>query len=55
LIADMITFENANNTNVASPIAIPLIAELVTPSVGHNPSNNTNTGFPLINGSVNNF
>jgi hypothetical protein len=38
---------------VANPIPIPFIAEVVTPNVGHIPSNKENVGFsrnmPLVN------
>ena len=33
---------------VASPIPKPLIAEEVTPKVGHIPSSNTKMGFSLM-------
>ncbi len=44
------TIFDINNTNVvASPIPSPLIADDVTPRVGHIPSSSTKTGFSFIN------
>ena len=46
---EMITFDKLNTNSVANPIPNPLIADVVTPKVGHIPSNNTKTGFSFIN------
>jgi hypothetical protein len=42
-------FDISNTKVVASPMPSPLMAEEVTPSVGHIPSSKTNTGFSFIN------
>jgi len=42
-------FDIVNTKVVASPIPKPLMAEVVTPNVGHNPRNNTKTAFSLKN------
>lgn len=42
-------FDITKTNAVASPIPSPLIAEDVTPKVGHIPSNNTKTGFSFRN------
>jgi len=46
---DTTIFDMTNTNVVAKPIPRPLMAEVVTPSVGHKPSNKMNTGFSLIN------
>jgi hypothetical protein len=40
-------FDMISTTIVATPIPIPLIADDVTPSVGHIPKIRTNVGFYL--------
>ena len=45
---DITTFEHISTKVVASPILIPLRAEVVVPNVGHIPSINTNVGFSLM-------
>ena len=46
---EMITLLNTSTAVVVSPIPSPLIADVVTASVGHIPSINTNVGFSFIN------
>ena len=48
LSSEMIRLLSASTTAVVSPIPRPLIADVVTASVGHIPSVNTNVGFSLI-------
>ena len=45
LSSDMTRFEQINTNIVHNPIPIPLIAEVVVPSVGHIPSKRQKTGF----------
>ena len=45
---EIIRFDNASTTVEESPIPIPLIADVVTASVGHIPSVKTRVGFSLI-------
>ena len=45
---EIIRFDNASTTVEESPIPIPLIADVVTASVGHIPSVSTRVGFSLI-------
>jgi hypothetical protein len=46
--SEMTTFEQTSTKVVASPMAIPFFAIVVTASVGHIPSSVTNTGFSFI-------
>ena len=45
---EIIILENINTTVVESPIPAPLIADVVTASVGHIPKIRTKVGFSLI-------
>ena len=44
---DITRFDMTNTKAVASPMPIPLMAEVVTPKVGHIPNNSANVGFSL--------
>jgi hypothetical protein len=48
LIIEITIFDIMSTAIVATPIPIPLIAEEVTPSVGHIPKIRTNVGLSLI-------
>ena len=53
LATNEITRLDITSTNaVASPIPIPLMADVVTPSVGHIPNKSTKVGFSLNNPRV---
>ena len=43
--SEITTFEHTSTKVVASPMDIPLIAEVVVAKVGHIPSTNAKTGF----------
>ena len=45
---EIIRLDIARTTVVVRPIPIPLIADVVTASVGHMPSTSTKVGFSLI-------
>ena len=45
---EIAAFERVRTNKVAKPIPRPLIAEEVTPSVGHIPKSITSIGFSLI-------
>ena len=47
--AEIMRFDMVRITVVVSPIPIPLIADVVTASVGHIPSIRTKVGFSLTN------
>ena len=48
LIMEMTVLEQMRTNIVASPMAIPLAAELVVASVGHIPSRRTKVGFSVV-------
>ena len=45
LMAEMMTFDSNITNVVARPMPKPLIADVVTPNVGHIPNISTNAGF----------
>jgi hypothetical protein len=47
-IAEITILESIRTNVVASPILIPLIADVVVAKVGHIPRRSTNVGFSLI-------
>jgi hypothetical protein len=47
-ISDMATLDSISTNVVASPIPIPLMAEVVVASVGHIPKTSTKMGFSLM-------
>jgi hypothetical protein len=47
-IAEITIFERMRTNIVASPMLIPLMAEVVVAKVGHIPRRRTNVGFSLI-------
>jgi hypothetical protein len=47
-IAEITILERIRTNIVASPMLIPLIAEVVVANVGHIPRRRTNVGFSLI-------
>jgi hypothetical protein len=47
-IAEITIFERMRTNVVASPILIPLIAEVVVANVGHIPRRSTNVGFSFM-------
>ena len=47
--SEMAKLDSTRTKAVANPIPKPLMAEVVTPSVGHIPSRSTKVGFSLKN------
>ena len=47
-ISEIAILESTSTNKVASPILIPLMADVVVASVGHIPRRRTNVGFSLI-------